>query len=93
MVVTIFFLFFGYGGVTSLTAESFPNVDIGTVIINTRYNGATAQDIESKITKPIEDEIRGVTGLKEVKSVSQPGQSKIMTFVDIDQGAIDGIQG
>jgi multidrug efflux pump subunit AcrB len=91
MVVTVFFVFFGYGGLTSLTAESFPAVDIGSVIISTQYLGATAEDIESKITKPIEDEIRSVTGIKEVKSVSQPGQSKIMTIVDIDNYPVDEV--
>ncbi len=91
MVVTLFFVFFGYGGLTSLTSESFPPVDIGQVIIYTQYQGATAEDIESKITKPIEDEIRSVTGIKEVKSVSQPGQSQIMTIVDIDNYPVDEV--
>ncbi len=90
-VVTLFFVFFGYGGLTSLTAESFPPVDIGQVIIYTQYQGATAEDIEAKITKPIEDEIRSVTGIKEVKSVSQPGQSQIMTIVDIDNYPVDEV--
>ncbi len=91
MVVTVFFVFFGYGGLTSLTSESFPPVDIGQVIISTQYQGATAEDIEAKITKPIEDEIRSVTGIKEVKSVSQPGQSQIMTIVDIDNYPVDEV--
>lgn len=91
IVVTIFFLFFGYGGLTSLTSESFPPVNLGSVIINTQYLGATAEDIESKITKPIEDEIRSVSGIKEVKSISQPGESKILTVVDIDNYPVEEV--
>lgn len=90
-VLTVFFVIFGYGGLTSLKSESFPDVNIGTVIINTQYKGATALDIEAKITKPIEDEIRGVTGIKEVKSISQPGESKIMTVVDVDRYNVEEV--
>ena len=91
LVLTFFFVFFGVSGVLSLNSESFPNVNIGQVIITTQYKGATAEDIESKITKPIEDEIRSVTGIKEVKSISQPGESKILTVVDVDNYDIEKV--
>lgn len=85
MVLMIGLVLFGFGGINSLNSESFPSVNIGSVIITTQYPGASAEDIESKITKPLEDEIRSVRGLKEVKSVSQSGVSRIVTIVDIDR--------
>ena len=91
MVLTVFFVIFGWGGLTSLNSESFPNVNIGQVIITTQYKGSTAEDIESKITKPIEDQIRSVTGIKEVKSISQPGESKILTVVDVDNYPVEEV--
>ena len=91
IVLTLFFVIFGYGGLTGVNSESFPTVNIGNVIITTQYRGATAEDIESKITKPIEDEIRGVSGIKEVKSTSQPGESKIMTVVDVDNYPVEEV--
>lgn len=78
------FVIYGLTGLMQLRSESFPSVDIGTVIITTVYAGASAEDVETKITKPIEDEIRTVSGLKEVKSISQAGLSRIVTIVDID---------
>jgi len=84
IVVMIGLVVFGLNGLFGLNAESFPTVNIGSAIISTAYPGASAEDIEVKITKPIEDEIRTVQGLKEVKSVSQAGFSKIVTIVDID---------
>lgn len=57
LVVTFFAIIFGYSGLSSLKSESFPSVNIGAVVITTQYAGATAEDIETKITKPIEDEI------------------------------------
>ena len=47
------------------------------------------EDVEIKITKPLEDEIRSVTGLKDVKSISQAGLSTIVVRVDMDDSNID----
>ncbi|MCM2349160.1 MAG: efflux RND transporter permease subunit [Bacteriovoracaceae bacterium] len=83
-VVTIFLFIFGLVGIKKMNAESFPSVDFATALIETEYYGATPEDIEIKITKPIEDEIRTVSGLKDVRSVSQAGRSKIVVRVDMD---------
>jgi multidrug efflux pump subunit AcrB len=85
IVLTIFALIFGMTGFFSINSETFPTVNIGSVVITTRYDGATAEDIETKVTKAIEEEIQKVSGLKKVKSVSQAGFSTIVTEVDIDK--------
>jgi multidrug efflux pump subunit AcrB len=85
LVVTVFVMIYGFSGLKSLKTETFPSVNIGAVVITTPYGGATAEDIETKITKPIEDEIQKVSGLKLVKSTSQAGFSTIVTEVDIDR--------
>jgi multidrug efflux pump subunit AcrB len=85
MVLTFFSLIFGVSGFLSINSETFPTVNIGAVVITTTYGGATADDIETKITKPIEEEIQKVSGLKKVKSVSQAGFSTVVTEVDIDK--------
>jgi multidrug efflux pump subunit AcrB len=83
-VITLFLIIFGIQGIKKMNAESFPSVDFATAIIETEYFGATPEDIEIKITKPIEDEIRTVAGLKDVRSTSQAGRSKIAVRVDMD---------
>ncbi|MFP5386697.1 MAG: efflux RND transporter permease subunit [Bacteriovoracia bacterium] len=84
LVMTIFMMIFGLLGIKKMNAESYPSVDFATAIIETDYYGATPEDIEIKITKPIEDEIRKVSGLKDVRSISQAGRSKIVVRVDMD---------
>ena len=84
LVLTLFLVLFGYTGIKKMNAESYPSVDFATAIIETEYFGATPEDIEVKITKPIEDEIRTVSGLKDVRSISQAGRSKIVVRVDMD---------
>ena len=84
IVFSLFLVLFGWMGLKTMNAESYPSVDFATAIIETEYYGATPEDIEVKITKPIEDEIRTVSGLKDVRSTSQAGRSKIVIRVDMD---------
>ena len=89
IVLTIGMLVYGMMGMKRMNAESYPAVSMATAIIVTQYDGATAADIETKITKPLEDEIRGVSGLKDVKSTSQAGLSTIVVRVDMDDERVD----
>lgn len=83
-IVTLFFLLIGVLGLFRLNAESYPNVDFAAATVETNYYGASPEEIENEITKPIEDEIRTVRGVKDVRSISQSGLSKISIRVDMD---------
>lgn len=89
IVLSIGLALFGYEGLKKMNAESYPAVDFAQAMITTFYDGATASDMETKITKPIEDEIRGVTGLKDVRSTSQAGLSTINVRVDMDDSNVN----
>lgn len=84
IILSFMMVVFGLLGFKKLNAESYPTVNFAMAQIMTRYDGATASDVETKITKPIEDKIREVSGLKDVKSVSKSGLSKIFVRVDMD---------
>ena len=84
LILSFMMIVFGVMGLVKLNAESYPTVNFAMAQITTRYEGATASDIETKITKPIEDKIREVSGLKDVKSVSKTGLSKILVRIDMD---------
>lgn len=89
IVLSFGLAFFGIQGLNKMNAESFPSVSLATATVITFYDGATASDVETKITKPIEDEIRGVNGLKDVRSISQAGLSTIVVQVDMDDPKVD----
>ncbi len=102
IILSLMLVIFGLMGLFKLNAESYPAVNFATAIIETRYDGATADDVETLITKPIEDKIREVSGLKDVKSVSKSGLSSIVVRVDMNnededevleevQKAVDGV--
>lgn len=89
VVLTLGMLIYGIMGLKSMNAESYPQVSLATATIVTSYDGATAQDMETKITKLIEDKIREVGGLKDVKSTSQAGLSTIVVRIDMDDPKVD----
>ncbi len=60
-----------------LPAELNPQVDFPVVSIVASYPGTNPQEMETIVTKPIEDAISGVAGLKEIDSNSQQGTSVI----------------
>ncbi len=84
-VLTLMAVLGGIAGFSVILRERTPTVDLGTVQINTFYYGATAEEIETEITKKIEDELRGIKGIKDVKSISQSNQSMITIRIDIDK--------
>lgn len=90
-IMVLFTLVYGIVGMLTIASEEYPTVNLGIVKVTTYYKGAPANEIETKITKPIEDEIRTVTGLKKVMSTSQPGISGILVMVDIDKYNADEV--
>ncbi len=103
IVLTLGLLILGIQGLGKMNSESYPTVDFAQAFVTTHYDGASAEDIETKITKPIEDKIREVSGIKDVKSISQAGLSNIFIRADMDnvddvdevmadlQRAVDGV--
>ncbi len=54
----------------SLPKELFPDVVVPTISVATIYPGATPEDIENLITKPIEKQVKSISGVKKVTSNS-----------------------
>ena len=84
IVLSLMLLVYGLQGLSNMNAEKFPAVSLATATIVTEYDGASAEDIEVKITKLIEDEIKSVVGIKDFNSVSKSGLSNIVVRVDMD---------
>lgn len=63
--------------------ERYPNIDFGKAYINTYYPGASPRDVETLITKKIEDAIENLENLDYVRSTSYRERSSILVkFVD-----------
>jgi hydrophobic/amphiphilic exporter-1 (mainly G- bacteria), HAE1 family len=68
-----------------LPLNQFPNVPIPIVTVLTVYPGANPEEIETQITRPIEDAVAGLSGVSEIRSTS--GQSVSTVIVIFEDSA------
>ena len=65
-----------------LGVDAFPRVEFPTVTITTTLEGATPEEVESQVTKPIEEVVNTISGIDELRSTTKEGISQIfVTFV------------
>jgi hydrophobic/amphiphilic exporter-1 (mainly G- bacteria), HAE1 family len=83
----------GTASYAQLGVDRFPKMDLPTVIVSTLYPGASAQEVESEVSRILEDSVATVAGIDELRSISRESNSLlILTFNldrDIDAGAQD----
>ena len=90
--VLVLFAFITIGGLLAYKAiprESFPEIEIPMIAVNTIYPGVSPADIESLVTRPLEDELSTISDIKELTSTSVEGYSSIIaefeTTVNLDE--------
>jgi HAE1 family hydrophobic/amphiphilic exporter-1 len=66
----------------ALPVELFPDVDFPFVVVTTVYKGASAESVETQVTKKIEDVINQISGVRHITSRSQDGLSFI--FIEFE---------
>jgi multidrug efflux pump subunit AcrB len=88
MVLAVILLVFGTYCYNILPRESEPDITIPNVFVSTSYKGVSSADIETSITIEIEKKLKGLEGVKTIRSVSSEGLSSIniefVTGTDID---------
>lgn len=67
----------GWKARSTMTVDLYPNVNFPAAYIMTLYPGAGPEEIETLVTKPIEDNVISVSGLKNLTSSSQEGVSTV----------------
>jgi multidrug efflux pump subunit AcrB len=71
----------GYKAYT-MNREAFPNINFDIVTITTIYPGASPSEVEKLVTKPIEENIKSVDGIKNYRSASIENRSGIVVTID-----------
>jgi multidrug efflux pump subunit AcrB len=79
-LIMLFFSGWGIYQFMTLPKEQFPDIVIPTIYVSTPYVGNSPKDIENLVTKPIEKQIKGISGAKinKVTSTSQQDYSAIV---------------
>lgn len=84
-MLTIAVFIAGIYAAANITRELFPLTELDIISITTIYRNASPEEVENHITIPLEDEIRGIDGIKEFVSVSSEGISSIVITLDPDE--------
>jgi HAE1 family hydrophobic/amphiphilic exporter-1 len=83
----------GVVSVSAISIDLYPDIDFPTVSIVTTYEGVSPEDIETLITKPIEESVASVEDVDEVSSSSREGLSvvsvKFKWGKDMDIASLD----
>ncbi|SPD73942.1 putative Cation/multidrug efflux pump [uncultured Desulfobacterium sp.] len=80
IAVIILVMIVAWGGAFALLhlpVGLFPGLDVPVVNVVSHYPGAAAEDMELLITRPVEDRIRTIPGLRRVSSTSIEGVSQV----------------
>src|SRR2546426_636467 len=68
---------FGCVAFTRLPINLLPNISYPSLTVETRYRGAAPAEIESLVSRPVEEAVGVVAGVQRLTSVSRPGLSQV----------------
>ncbi|MDH5287870.1 MAG: efflux RND transporter permease subunit [Betaproteobacteria bacterium] len=76
-VLSLIVLLVGIISYTRLSVREYPRIDEPVVSVSTVYRGASAEVVESQVTKPLEDSLSGIEGVEVMTSQSRSERSQI----------------
>lgn len=83
-IFTIIICLAGYIAYERIPKELFPDIVVPTISIATIYPGATPQDVENLISKPIEKQLKSINGIKKISSSSVSDFSLVIAEFSTD---------
>ena len=91
VMVILALMVFGFLGLSRLGTDLFPDIAFPVVAVTIVYPGASPSEVETLVSKPIEDSVVSLNGIDRIKTFSREGvSSTIIMFklgVDIEEAA------
>ncbi len=86
-VLALLVLLVGAVSLTKLSVREYPKIDEPVVTVSVRYAGASAEVMESQVTKPLEDSIAGIDAVDVITSISRAEQTQISVRFRLEKDA------
>ncbi|MBW8720449.1 MAG: efflux RND transporter permease subunit, partial [Polaromonas sp.] len=86
-VLSLLIVLIGAVSFNRLAVREYPKIDEPVVTVSVRYAGASAEVIESQVTKPLEDSIAGIDGVDVITSISRADQAQISVRFRLEKDA------
>src|SRR5512145_2334802 len=84
ILVFVALMVIGLYSLMQLPVDLYPEMELPFVVVYTSYPGASASDIESNVTSPLENTLNSVSKLKEITSTSSDASSVV--FMNFEYG-------
>jgi len=68
-----------------LGVELFPNVDVPVVVVTTTLKGASVEEMEVAVTKPIEEAVNTISGIDELRSTTREGVTEVVVGFKLEK--------
>ena len=68
---------FGLSSIPRMGIDLLPDVDLPLVSVSVTWQGASPEEMENLVTKPIEDAVSSVAGIKTISSISRSGVTQV----------------
>jgi multidrug efflux pump len=86
-VLSLLVVLIGLVSFNRLAVREYPKIDEPVVTVSVRYPGASAEVIETQVTKPLEDSIAGIDAVDVITSISRAEQSQISVRFRLEKDA------
>ncbi|MCW5558552.1 MAG: efflux RND transporter permease subunit, partial [Verrucomicrobiae bacterium] len=81
-MINLFLVVLGWFSFRDIGVDQFPNVELPIITVTTTLRGASPEEMETSVTKPLEEIINTIQGIDELASVTTEGVSQItVTFL------------
>jgi len=77
LMISLILIGFGLFGLSDLRLNLYPDVSFPTITVYTTYEGVAPEDMETLITRPIEESVGSISGIERVRSNSSQGSSVV----------------
>lgn len=82
VMISLILIGFGIFGLSNLRLNLYPDVSFPSITVYTVYEGVAPEDMETLITRPIEETVGSVSGIQRVRSLSSQGTSVVRLNFD-----------
>ncbi len=92
-MILVLMLVMGIYAYQRLSVEMMPRIEFPVIVVSTVYPGASPSEVESQVTKKIEDEVSTIANVKNLQSYSMENMSQVIIEfeleTDVDLDAMD----
>src|SRR5688572_10466253 len=83
VMIMVGLLVLGLVGFRRLGSDLFPDVSFPAVVVTVPYPGASPEEVETLISKPVEDAVVSINGIDRVRSFSREGSSLVFVLFEL----------